>query len=158
LRRARAAGMTTSLDTGWDAEGRWLADVGPCLPYTDLFFVNETEAGMLSKLVPHEGAREFHRLGATCVLLKLGGAGCILLDHGTEHEIRGFSADVVDTTGAGDCFAGGLLAGLSRGMPLPEATRFACAVGALSVQTLGSVTGLLGFDETLEWMRLQHTI
>jgi sugar/nucleoside kinase (ribokinase family) len=48
LRRAKDAGLTTSLDTGWDARGRWIEDIGPGLPYTDLLFVNDTEAAMLS--------------------------------------------------------------------------------------------------------------
>jgi ribokinase len=36
IARAREAGLTTSLDTGWDARGRWIEDVAPCLPYVDL--------------------------------------------------------------------------------------------------------------------------
>ncbi len=48
LRRARAAGLTTSLDTGWDARGQWMDVLGPCLPHLDLLFVNEDESRMLS--------------------------------------------------------------------------------------------------------------
>ena len=44
MRRARKAGLTTSLDTGWDARGRWLADLEGCLPYVDLMFMNQDEA------------------------------------------------------------------------------------------------------------------
>ena len=42
MQRARAGGLTTSLDTGWDAQGRWTIDIDPCLPFTDLLFVNES--------------------------------------------------------------------------------------------------------------------
>jgi sugar/nucleoside kinase (ribokinase family) len=43
----------------------------------------------------------------------------------------------VDTTGAGDCFNAGLIAGLLRGLTLPGAAALGCAVGALSTQAPG---------------------
>ena len=36
MANARSANITTSLDTGWDAQNRWIEDIGPGLPYTDL--------------------------------------------------------------------------------------------------------------------------
>jgi len=60
---------------------------------------------------------------------------------------------VVDTTGAGDCFVGGFLAALSSGAAYPEAARFANAVGAMSVQTLGAINGVHTWAETEEWLR-----
>ena len=48
LRRARAAGLSTSLDAAWDSLGRWIEDLGPCLPHVDLLFVNKEEARMLT--------------------------------------------------------------------------------------------------------------
>ncbi len=47
LRLAKDAGLTTSVDTGWDSRGRWMLDLGPALRYTDLLFVNEAEAFLL---------------------------------------------------------------------------------------------------------------
>jgi sugar/nucleoside kinase (ribokinase family) len=43
----------------------------------------------------------------------------------------------VDTTGAGDCFNAGLIAGLLRGLALPDAATLGCAVGALSTRAAG---------------------
>jgi ribokinase len=60
---------------------------------------------------------------------------------------------VVDTTGAGDCFAGAFLAALLRDLSYSEAARFANAVGALTIQQLGAVEGVRSFDETEAWMR-----
>jgi ribokinase len=59
----------------------------------------------------------------------------------------------VDTTGAGDCFAGGFLAALCRGLSFPEAARVANAAGALSVSGLGATAGLKNWDETLAWLK-----
>lgn len=69
----------------------------------------------------------------------------------------GFDVPVVDTTGASDCFVGGFLAATLRGFSLLDAARFANAVGALSVQHLGGTTGLLGWDEPVEWAGKQTT-
>jgi sugar/nucleoside kinase (ribokinase family) len=153
LRQAKALGMTTSLDTGWDGSGRWMQDVEPCLAYVDLFFVNDTEAEMLTGIQdPEQAAARLHQLGAKYVLLKLGGQGSLLLSAEGSIRIPGFSVPVKDTTGAGDCYAGGLLAGLFHGLTLEESTRLASAVGALNVQHLGSITGLLDYEGTRAWM------
>ena len=44
LRRAKTAGLTTSLDTNWDAEGEWMSALAPCLEQLDILFMNEDEA------------------------------------------------------------------------------------------------------------------
>jgi ribokinase len=70
-------------------------------------------------------------------------------------SVLGFTVDVFDTTGAGDCFAGGFVAAMGRGMQVAEAARFANAVGALNVQELGAIAGVRSFESTLEWIRAQ---
>ncbi len=152
MARARSAGMTTSLDTGWDARGEWADVIDPALPHTDMLFVNCDEAERLSG---GSGARYFLERGVQLVVMKLGPDGCSVHSAAGTLHVRGFGVEVVDTTGAGDCFAGGFLGALDRGMRLDEAARFANAVGALSVQELGAVGGLRSFDETIEWMRGQ---
>lgn len=153
LAEARSAGKTTSLDTGWDGMGRWMEDVGPCLPYVDLMFVNDTEARVLTGFEDSaQAAAKLRDLGAGEVIVKLGGSGSVLFAGDGTHHAAPFSVKPVDTTGAGDCFAGGFLAALHHGMPYAEALRFANAVGALNVQKLGAVTGIIGFEETLAWM------
>jgi sugar/nucleoside kinase (ribokinase family) len=153
LRRAKAAGMTTSLDTGWDSQGRWMEDLGPCLPFTDLLFVNEDEARLLSGgLAAEEAARYLEGQGAACVVVKLGGRGCFILFRGCGIHSPAFSVNALDTTGAGDCFVGGFLAALHHGQSLEDAARFANAVAALSVERLGAVAGLRSYRETTDWM------
>ena len=153
LQRAKQKGLRTSVDTGWDAQGRWMSTLSDCLPHTDLLFVNEDEASQLTGAAdPGSAARMLQELGAGVVVVKLGADGC-LITHGAEHFREcAFRVPVVDTTGAGDCFVGGFLAALQRGYGLQETARFANAVGALSVQALGGVTGLLSYEVTLEWL------
>ena len=69
-------------------------------------------------------------------------------------RVPAFEVDTLDTTGAGDCFAGGFLAAIQRGYTEVEAARLANAVGALSVRRVGAVAGLLSWEETEEWMSM----
>jgi len=153
VRRAKAAGLGTSLDTGWDARGRWMEDLRPCLPYTDFLFVNEDEAGKLSGTgVAPEAASRLRGCGARTVVLKLGARGSAIFTADGEILVPAFDVPAFDTTGAGDCFAGAFLAALSRGLALEGAARFANAAAALAIQQLGATNGLRSWDETHAWM------
>ena len=153
LRRAKAAGLTTSIDTGWDPKAEWLAVLGPCLKHTDLLLVNEEEARLLSgREEPRTAAAFLQNHGVTDVMVKLGERGCWLFTGEGEIRSPGFEVEAIDTTGAGDCFAAGLLAALHHGADPIQAARFANAVGALSSSNLGSVEGLLPHDATLSWI------
>ncbi len=153
LRRARAAGLSTSLDTAWDARGRWLEDLAPALAFVDLLFVNETEGRCLSGAdEPAAAAAVFRQLGVRDVAVKLGERGCAVFTAGAAIRVPAFEVPAVDTTGAGDCFAGAFLAAWLRGHSLAEAARFANAAAALAIQRLGSTGGLRSWEETLEWM------
>lgn len=153
LRRARAAGLRTSLDAGWDSRGEWMKAFGPCIPFADILFVNAEEARRLTGLEDQrKAAASLRTAGAGCVVVKTGEQGCTLHSAAEDRRVPGFAVKAVDTTGAGDCFAGGFLAALARGLPLLEAARFANAVGALSVRKPGSTAGLLSFEATLAWI------
>jgi sugar/nucleoside kinase (ribokinase family) len=154
LAGARRAGLTTSCDAGWDSRGQWIEVLGPCLEHLDLLFVNEEEGRMLSGREQAAGAAQFFRdRGAGRVVVKLGARGCLLADAEGERRIPGFKVAAVDSTGAGDCFAGGFLAGLHHGMKAGQAARLANAAGALNVGSVGAVAGLRSYAETLEWMQ-----
>lgn len=152
LRRAKEAGLSTSLDTGHDAMGEWMAVIGPCLPHLDVLLVNEDEALALTGLGVNEAARSFLDQGARCVVVKLGAAGCSV--YGREQfRSPGFAVPVVDTTGAGDCFAGGFVARYAEGASLEECALWGNALGALNVQAVGGTTGLRPRAAVEEWLR-----
>ncbi|MFM7245664.1 MAG: PfkB family carbohydrate kinase [Planctomycetaceae bacterium] len=56
---------------------------------------------------------------------------------------------VIDTTGAGDSFLGGLVMGLAREMPLEAAARLGAATAACCVTRAGATAGLLGLEQTM---------
>ncbi len=151
LRAARAAGLTTSLDTAWDSRGEWMKLLEPCLPHLDVLFVNEDEARMLTGL--DDPAKNAEAFRVPLFVMKLGARGCYVATRDGAALVAGFAVKAIDTTGAGDCFAGAFLTGLARGMHPFEAGQVANAVGALTVERMGSTTGLLSWAGTLEWMK-----
>jgi sugar/nucleoside kinase (ribokinase family) len=153
LRRARAAGLTTSLDTNWDAEGEWMNALAPCLQELDILFMNEDEAFMVTgSRCPATAARVVLARGVRTAVMKLGGRGCAIYTEEQEILRPAFPVPVKDTTGAGDCFVAGFLDARQRGASWAEAGEFGNAVGALSVQKLGAVTGVISRAETEAWM------
>lgn len=142
-RAAKEAGLTTSLDSGWDPEKRWGYDLFGTLPYVDFFLPNEAEALHLTKTgTVEEAAIELSRLAGT-VVVKLGREGALARAGEQVWKVPGFKVEVVDTTGAGDAFnAGFLYAHLIEGRSMPEALRFANACGAIAVTTIGGAAAL----------------
>lgn len=76
--------------------------------------------------------------GGPAVCLKLAGGGCILAERGRKWAIAPVPVPVVDKTGAGDAFAGGLAVALMEGRPLIEAAAFAVAASHVAVTAYGS--------------------
>jgi sugar/nucleoside kinase (ribokinase family) len=135
--RAHAAGLSTSLDPGFDPSERWESDIVDTLAETDVFFPNEVE------LVAIAGASEvadaLRRLdnGRTRVVAKLGPLGCMTLEGSRPLAVPAFPVVPLDTTGAGDSFDAGFLHAWLEGRPLADCLRWGAACGALSTRALG---------------------
>lgn len=155
LAEARRAGLTTSFDTNWDPQGEWLTAVEACLPHIDTFFMNEDESRMMTGKCDANAARFLMNRGVREVVIKLGRRGCAIYREDEEVVCPAFTVDSVDTTGAGDCFVAGFLAARRRGYSPASAGLFANAVGALTVQCIGAVEGVLSEEGVLAWM-LKH--
>jgi sugar/nucleoside kinase (ribokinase family) len=106
----------------------------------DLFFCNEEEAKSLTqKDDPVECAREIHR-HAENVALTLGANGSLLMHEGELIPIEGVDVAAIDTTGAGDMFAGALLYGITNGLTWKESGHLASHAAARIVTQLGART------------------
>ncbi|MBR0102210.1 MAG: hypothetical protein IJQ01_01765, partial [Selenomonadaceae bacterium] len=82
--------------------------------------------------------------------VKRGGRGCIIATDAAQIEVPACRVDkVLDTTGAGDCFAAGFLYALSEGWSLADCGRFACAVASCSVEEVGAVTGVKSLEQVM---------
>jgi sugar/nucleoside kinase (ribokinase family) len=149
---ARAAGTTTSLDPNWDPRERWDGGLEALLRLTDVFMPNAEEAMRIAANAdPLAGAKSLAAQGPL-VALKLGAQGAIAVRAG-EQPVRvdpPHSVQPVDTTGAGDSFDAGLLAGLLSGWSTSRALALGCVCGALSTRGTGGISGQPTRREALE--------
>ncbi|GFZ84715.1 ribokinase [Paenibacillus marchantiophytorum] len=87
-------------------------------------------------------------MGPSCVVTTLGEEGSAFLRKGeTIVKIPAYRVPVVDTTGAGDAYNGGLAYALAAGSSLSEAVQFASKVSAMSVTKLGAQAGMPTQDD-----------
>jgi sugar/nucleoside kinase (ribokinase family) len=151
LKKAQQMGVKTSLDTAWDAEGRWMQLLKPCLRHIDIFIPSIEEAQILSsKKQISEIAKVFLGYGINTVVLKLGSEGCYAKTLEDEFTLPAFKVEkVVDTLGAGDSFVAGFLAATVSGWNLRKACRFANAVGAACVCAKGN-SGIKTIQKIIE--------
>ncbi|MFZ0869526.1 MAG: carbohydrate kinase family protein [Rhodanobacter sp.] len=139
--RARAAGLSTSLDPGFDPEQAWAPDLLDALGEIDLFLPNELE---LAAITGCDGLLDGLRAldnGHTRTVVKRGQLGCASLDHGRLFEVPAFAVDPIDSTGAGDSFDAGFLHAWLRGSSLRDCLRWGSACGSLSTRGIGGTTG-----------------
>jgi sugar/nucleoside kinase (ribokinase family) len=140
LARAHRAGLTTSIDPGFDPSGRWERDILDTLEEVDLFFPNEVELQAVGGSADPLAALHALDNGRTRTVAKLGAQGCMMLVNRSPLVIPAFRVQTVDTTGAGDSFNAGFLHAWLNGRDLADSARFGAACGALSTLGLGGTT------------------
>ncbi len=133
-------------------------------PLVDTLVVNETEltdfagvaAGNIDMPDLVAGAKTLIERPGQAVVVTLGAAGAVVVREASVTSIPGRRVDVIDTTGAGDCFCGVLAAEMARGGVLEDAARVANAAAALAVTRLGasSVPSRAEIDAFLNEARL----
>ena len=89
-----------------------------------------------------EACERLRQRGPRAVIATLGPRGAVVVTKEGQTTVPGLAANVVDTTGAGDCFVGALAAKLAEGANPAEAARYACAAAACSVETLGAAPSM----------------
>ncbi len=145
LRRCRMAGVSTSLDTNWDPDGRW-EGILDLLPWVDVFLPNEAEARALSgRADVMEAARCFARFCPT-VVVKMGAEGSVVLHAGETftycpEPLPGET--LVDSVGAGDNFDAGFLKAWMQGKGIVECLSLAHRCAASSLRCAGGIEGQL---------------
>ncbi|MBU8788653.1 MULTISPECIES: sugar kinase [Bacillus] len=98
-------------------------------------------------------AEAVHQLGSDIAVVKLGAKGAYYSSKNESGYERGYEIQRVrDPVGAGDGFAAGILSGLIEGIPLPEAVKRGCAVGAMVTLVNGDIEGLPDRDRLFAFM------
>lgn len=135
--RARGAGLSTSLDSGFDPAERWDADVREAVAAADVFLPNEVELAALAGVAePAEALRRLDN-GRTRIVAKLGARGCMTIENGRPLAVPALPVEPVDTTGAGDSFNAGFLHAWLDGRPIADCLRWGAACGSLSTRGVG---------------------
>jgi ribokinase len=118
-------------------------------PLCDFLTPNETEAAALTGIPVTDlasaeaAATALLTLGVRNVILTLGAQGAFIKNHTLTRHVPAVNAGpIVETTGAGDAFNGGLATALAEGMGLTQSTRFACAVAGISVTRAGTAPSM----------------
>lgn len=141
---ARDAGASIVFDANF-RPALWSIDeardvIGSTIALTDYFLLSLEDAQSLTGLVEPDPILDWCvGAGAGVVILKLGAEGAVYRNGDVKGMASGFPVRAVDATGAGDCFAGSLMARLSQDNDLDKAVTYACAAAALTCTGFGAV-------------------
>ena len=145
----RAAGRSISFDTNlrpslWPGPERMREAVNELAALADWVLPGIEEGVLLTGERSPEGIARFYReRGARLVVVKLGAQGAYYEGEAGCGHVDAFAvARVVDTVGAGDGFAAGVISALLEGLPVRDAVRRGAWIGARAVQVPGDTEGL----------------
>ncbi|MFZ2095796.1 MAG: carbohydrate kinase family protein [Anaerolineales bacterium] len=151
FRRAKLAGVTTSLDTNWDPTGEWHG-LEELLQLTDVFLPNENEAIAISGATSLENALKVLSQKCKAVAIKCGSRGALAGQGNKTSFAPALSVQIVDTVGAGDSFDAGFVYGWLNDWVLDEALMLATACGSLSTQAAGGTSAQPTLDEAMRYV------
>jgi ribokinase len=153
LEMARRHGLAVALDPGMSVSQAVLDEVHALLPAVDIFMPNLTEAQRLTgQIQPEPCAQALLGAGAKVVALKLGGDGCLIGDREGIRHVPGFAVETRDTTGAGDTFAAGVIAGFLGRLDWCSAAMLGNAMGAMAAARVGAGMLIPWAQEVLKFL------
>ncbi len=144
LQHAQSRGVMTSYDTNlrlqlWDKK-QAATTIWAAMAHTDIVFPSSDEVSMLTGLTDREQMVDFFLAkGVHTVVLKCAEQGAYVATAEQRHIIPPVPVTAVDSSGAGDAFAGAFLAAYSRGADLPTCGQKAAQVAATTVTGYGAV-------------------
>jgi ribokinase len=150
LEMACRNGLTVTLDPGMTVSQSALEEMLALLPTVDLLLPNLPEAQQLTGLIaPEDCVQALLDAGVQAVALKLGRNGCLMATGSDTFRVPGFVVDTRDSTGAGDYFGAGLIAGFLGGLDWHSAAVLGNAMGAMAAARVGAGTAVPKAREVL---------
>ncbi|HEY1263217.1 MAG TPA: carbohydrate kinase family protein [Terriglobales bacterium] len=137
FRQAKSFGLSTSLDTNDDPEGKWDRDLLEVLKYVDIFFPNDREAKKITRTEDLSQAINILAGLAKIVVVKRGSAAAICRSGQEQCSLVPPAVKAVDDVGAGDSFDAGFIHQYLIGSKLEDCLSFANIAGAYSTTKEG---------------------
>lgn len=156
MAQARKDGKMTVMDTAWDFNDKWLPTIIEVLPHLDLFMPSYDEAVKLTNETDiHKIADKLFDYGSKTIIIKLGKDGALICENRENRYVLPTYKKIkpIDTTGAGDSFCAGFLAGISLGYSYRESGRLANAVGTHCIMAVGASTGIKPLADILAFIK-----
>jgi sugar/nucleoside kinase (ribokinase family) len=138
----RKRGVTISWDFGWNESLLKDPDFRRLLKAVDYLFVNDQEVLLYSGFATLHRAEEYWQRNTRNTILKLGSQGSRWLSPDLRLDAPPIQVEALDTTGAGDAFDGGFLAGVIRQMNPRQCLELGNLVGGLSTRAAGGAEAL----------------
>jgi len=159
MERAKEAGITVSFDpnlrpTLWESKEVMVKTLNDLAQLADIVLPGEEEGLVLmGSADPVKVADFYQELGAKQVVVKVGPEGAYVRDGEQSAMIPGFKVEiVVDTVGAGDGFATGVISGVIEGLSLNDAVLRANAIGSIQVGHSSDNEGLPTREELTRYI------
>lgn len=163
LEKARENGMTISFDPNlrpqlWPDQQTMVATINELASRADYVLPGEGEGEILCGSRDPRQICDFYRnLGTANVIVKLGGQGAYYENAEQSGYVKGFRVNkIVDTVGAGDGFAAGVISALMEGKSLSDAVKRGNAIGAIQVMSVGDNDGLPTRAQLAEFMGMDE--
>lgn len=165
IKKAKELGLFISFDPNlrpqlWPSQEVMVKTLNELASYADLVLPGCGEGKILCGSEDPSKINDFYRsLGARMVVTKLGPDGALVREGDNEYKVPGFIIDkVVDTVGAGDGFACGVITGLMEGLSLEKAVERGAAIGAIQCTFAGDNEGLPTQEQLKEFMQTHKRV
>ena len=141
FKRAKALGLTTSMDPQWDPQEAWDLNLNELLPFLDVFLPNVLEFQFLTGCDSIASGIDKVASFANRIVIKDGENGAHLwYDSKLVSKAAYLNDNVIDCIGAGDSFDAGFIHQYIQGKPLAECLDFGNLTGAINTTASGGTT------------------
>jgi len=160
MQKARENGLTVFFDPNlrpqlWGDKAKMIATINELALGADYFMPGISEGTILTGCTTPESLADYYmQRGIGTVIVKVGAKGAYVATKQERTYVPGFKVEkVVDTVGAGDGFATGVISAVMEGLPITEAVSRGNAIGAIQVMSIGDNEGLPTRDQLDKFMQ-----
>ncbi len=146
--RAKACGMTTSLDVQWDPNEKWNVDFKMLLPFVDVFLPNEKEIMAITNTNDVGEAASKLLSFSKAIIVKMGNKGSRAYMGNKVVESEAFKNNsIIDAIGAGDSFNAGFISQFIKNASIAKCLDYGNIMGAINTTSAGGTGAFKNLKE-----------